>query len=446
MATSAVQMTRPEIQQIGEAQTLFRDQAAAKREELISTGQCDPYSVVNFNPCDLPMQGELKKYKVPSAYDPRLPKDVSRIKMEYDGLERVGHVLTIREPHMYGKMVGAQSGNAPGESIPQREPQWFTPQVVAYKILEKYSPIFMAPSGTVLPASPKDARKIHGVLIFKGDIHTLERLLDEEDPAKQTIEVPVASVRMIGKIAHATYRNVQYNLQEYIIRMFAGQKRFADATIARAQQKWSETETVRDISDSDRVWFRWAIDMGYALRPKPGEKTWLNEMLTLIDPTTVKPANLRKCPYCRASEPEVDTPFCGKCNAPMDVFKTYMGGHHVADSYLMTLRGEERDIVLAERKLRREGFDDLDGALGAKRGSYKQARGGEPAAESAPGLPPINLKPGEVDPRVEIPAAASTALPGEEDDPMPASIAVELTPAERKAQDKAKAAMARAAK
>lgn len=416
MATSVVQMARPEVQQIGEAQALFRDQAAAKRQELMETGMCEPYSVVNFNPCDLPMQGELKKYKVPSPFDPRLPKDVSRIRLEYEGIERVGHLLTIREPHMYGKMVGAEKGNAPGESIPRREPQWFTPQVVVYKFLEKYSPIFMAPTGTVLPASPKDARKIHGVLIFKGDIHTLERLLDEEDTARQVIEVPVASVRMIGKIAHSSYRNVPYNLQEYIARMFAGQKRFADATIARAQQKWSEEQGIRDISDSDRVWYRWAIDMGYAQRPKPGEKTWLSEMITLTDPATFRPTNLRKCPYCRAAEPEPDTPFCGKCNAPMDVFRTYMGGHHVADSYLMTLRGGERDTALAERKLRREGFDDEGPRDRGTRGPYKSARSAEPAAET---LPPIDLKPGEVDPRLEIPAAASTALPGEEDDEGP---------------------------
>jgi hypothetical protein len=430
MATSAVQMARPEIQQIGEAQTLFRDQAAAKRDELISTGQCEPYSVVNFNPCDLPMQGELKRYKVPSPFDPRLPKDVSRIRLEFDGIERVGHLLTIREPHMYGKMVGAQSGNAPGEAIPQREPQWFTPQVIVYKFLEKYSPIFMAPTGTVLPASPKDARKIHGVLIFKGDIHTLERLLDEEDTSRQVIEVPVASVRMIGKIAHATYRNVTYNLQDYIVRMFAGQKRFADATIARAQQKWSSEQNGMDISDSDRVWYRWAIDMGYALRPKAGEKTWLSEMITLIDPNTVRPdLNLRKCPYCRAAEPEAETPFCGKCNAPMDVFRTYMAGHHVADSYLMTLRGEEREIALAERKLRREGFDELDTPAN-KRGPYKAARG---AAATAV----------EIDPTQEIPAAESTVLPGEEDEASPAPAVVELTAAERKAQEKAKAKAAK---
>jgi hypothetical protein len=429
MSTMAVQMARPEIQQIGEAQSLFRDQAAAKLQELADTGQCEPYTVVNFNPCDLPMQGEFKRYKVPSPFDTRLPKNVQRIRLEYEGKERIGHLMTLRDPHMYGKMIGATSGNAPGEAIPQREVQWFTPQVIAYKFLEKYSPIFMAPAGTVLPASPKDARKIHGVLIFKGDIHTIERVLEMEDPEKQIIDVPVASVRMVGKIAHATYRNVPYNLQEYIVRMFAGQKRFADATIARAQQKWSEEQGIRDISDSDRVWYRWAIDMGYAQRPKPGEKTWLSEMITLTNPTELKPhLNLRKCPYCRSSEPEPETPFCQKCNAPMDVFKTFMAGHHVADSYLMTLRGEERELALAERKLRREGFDDLDPAP-KTRGPYKAPRGTEPAAGTTAGAT-------EIDPMEEIPAAASTAMPGEEDEG-PADTQAPVTEAQRRTAAKA---------
>lgn len=421
MASLAVQTLRPDIQQIGEAQSLFRDQSAAKEQELAETGQCEPYTIVNFNPCDLPMQGEMKRYRVPSPFDTRLPANVLRIRLEFDGKERVGHLLTLRAAHMYGKMIGATSGNAPGEAIPQREVQWFTPQVIAYKFLEKYSPIFMAPTGTVLPASPKDARKIHGVLIFKGDINTLQKVLEIEDPAQQMIEVPVASVRMVGKIAHSSYRNVVYNLQDYIARMFAGQKRFADATIARAQQKWSEEQGIRDISDSDRVWYRWAIEMGYAERPKPGEKTWLSEMITLTDPNLHKaPANLRKCPYCRSTEPEVETPFCQKCNAPMDVFKTFMAGHHVADSYLMTLRGDERELALAERKLRREGFEDLD-AQPRARGPYKNGRAAETVGHDAAGANPA-VRHGEVDPLQEIPAAASTVLPGEEDEePNPAT-------------------------
>jgi hypothetical protein len=407
---------RPEVQQIGESQRLFAEQVKAKYEELMLTGQCEPFTVVSFNPVEVGLQGILKQFKVPTPDDERLPKNVLRVTLPYDGYDRVGSVLTLREPKMYGKMVGAASGGAPGEVIPQQEVQYYLPSAIAYSFLEHFSPIFMAPAGTIQPPAPKDARKLYGLLVFKGDIHTLERLLDEDDTSKQIIEVPIAHVTIIGKSSHKTYRTVRFNLQDYITRMFEGQKKFADATISRAQQKWSEEQGIRDISDSDRTWYRWAIAHGYAPKPKPGEKTWLNELLVMTGAAETQiDSRLRKCPGCRTREPEADTPFCPKCNMPMDTFKTYMAGHHVADSYLMTLRGEEREIALAERKIRLQGFEH-QGTVTREQGS---AEGEAPATVAAAGArgeykkPRGSAKAAAIDPTQEIPATTTT-IPGEE--------------------------------
>ncbi|HUD74179.1 MAG TPA: hypothetical protein VMQ76_03830 [Terracidiphilus sp.] len=413
MATAALGYqgtTAIDNSEVGEAQRLFAQEARAKYEELMETGQVEPFTVVNFNPVEIGLQGLLKQYKVPSPSDVRLPPDVSRIRLPYDGKDRVGHLWTCRFPKIYGGMIGAKGVGNPGEVVPQQQVKYLLPIAIAYSFLEHFSPLFMAPAGVVLPPTPKDARRIYGLLVFKGDVHTLERELAKEDPAKQIIEVPIAHYRMIGKEALKTYRTTKVNLQEYIERMFAGQKRFADATISRAQQRWSEDQSIREISENDRVWYRWAIHLGYAPQPKSGEKSWLNQMLSLTGAETEAKADsrLRKCQSCKKLEPEPDTPFCS-CGSPVNTFTTYMAGYPMADAWLMSLRGEEREVALAERKLRLQGFEEQgpenssqepekpeESPAGHTRGSYKKSRRAK------------------IDPNEEIPAAETTALPGEE--------------------------------
>jgi hypothetical protein len=404
------------IDTIGAAQQLFSEQVKAKYEELMATGQCEPYSIVNFNPVEIGLQGLLRQYKVPSPYDTRLPADVCRIRLPYEGKERVGHLWTCRSPKMYGKMIGAQGLGAPGEVVPQQEVQYQLPISIAYTFLEHFSPIFMAPDGLLLPPAPKAARKFYGVLAFKGDVHTLERLLAEEDVSRQIVQVPVAQLTMIGKTPHKTFRTVNYNLQEYLDRMFIGQKRFADATIGRAQQKWSEDQSIREISESDRIWYRWAINMGYAAKPKAGEKTWLNEMLSMVgESNEAKPdSRLRKCQSCRKLEPEPDTPFCS-CGSPIDTFATYMAGYPVADAWLMSLRGEEREVAMNERKMRMQGFEEQGTGNSVQ---WPESPAPTPAVQEHSGRGPYKKRARggaeAIDPNKEIPVAETTALPGEE--------------------------------
>ena len=269
---------------IGNAQQAFADAAKAKREELAETGQCEPCTVANFNPVGLRLQGELQRYSVPSPSDGRLPKDVLRVRIPYDGKERIGHLYTIRDPHIYGKNVNAtwHPGGGPGDAVVQREVLYYTPLAIGYNFLEHFSPIFVTGQDGRAAPPPKDARKVYGVMAFKGDVHTLERVLLESDRAKRVIQVPLATVRQVGKISTRAYRWVETSLDDYLARMFDGQIRFADAVVARAQQKFNGTEEDRkDISASDRVWYRWAIDLGYAQPPKAGDRTWLNELITL---------------------------------------------------------------------------------------------------------------------------------------------------------------------
>jgi hypothetical protein len=397
---------------IGTAQQEFADKAKGKREELIEGGQCEPFSIANFNPTELGLQGELMRYKVPTPDDTRLPKGVLRITLPYDGKDRVGHVVTIREPHIYGRNVNAtwHPGGGPGDAVPQREVMYYTPMAIAFNFLEHYSPIFITAADGRTAAPPKDGRKIYGVLVWKGDIHTLQRALEEDRVERRKIDVPVAVVRGSGKTAVRTYRAVSTSLDDYLDHMFAGQLRFADAIITRGQQKWQGTDDDRkDISASDRVWYRWAIKLGYTAAPKPGERTWLNDLLSinagLPNHEEVAASKLRKCPACRTREPEQDTPFCPKCNAPMDVFQTFMGvpergilGVPVPEAWLQTLRGEQREIVLEELRIRSEGFGQTNG-----RGPYKGKSASQPVS-----------RPASQQNTAEIPDAPTTELPGEE--------------------------------
>lgn len=394
---------------IGTAQQLFADQARSKREELAETGQCQPFTIVNFNPVGLRLEGELQRYSVPSPFDGRLPPNVLRVRLPYDGRERLGHLLTIRDPHIYGRNVGAQwhPGGGPGDAVVSREVMYYTPMAIAYNFLEHFSPIFVTGADGKAAPPPKDARKIYGVLAFKGDLHTLEKLIAEENPAKRRIEVPLAVVRTSGKLSVRSYRSVETSLDDYLARMFDGQLRFADAVVARAQQKHNGTDEDRkDISAADRVWYRWAIDMGYAAPPKPGERTWLNELLTLRAPSSpgeeAAPA-VRKCQACRKPEPEPGTPFCPNCNAPIDTFDTFMAGYPVAESWLMALRGEEREIALEEMKLRKQGFEEQPVASGQQR----MEKAAKPAKPAARGPYKGGSKPAD-----EV-RAESTAMPGE---------------------------------
>lgn len=414
-------MQTPVQEAIGNAQQLFADQARSTREELIETGQCEPYTIVNFNPVGLRLEGELQRYSVPSPHDGRLPKNVLRVRLPYDGRERIGHLLTIRDPHIFGKNVSAvwHPGGGPGDAVVTRQVMYYTPLAIAFNFLEHFSPIFVLGNDGKSAPPPKDARKIYGVLAFRGDIHMLEKLLLETDPVKRRIHVPLATMRTVGKLSARTYKSVETSLDDYLARMFDGQLRYADAVVSRAQQKHNGTDEDRkDISASDRIWYRWAIDMGYAQPPKPGERTWLNELLTLT-PAAVAgdtPApTLRKCQACRTPEPEPGTPFCPKCNAPINTFDTFMAGYPVSEAWLMALRGEEREIALEEMKLRKQGFNEpadrepnkmpagvssaggpTDGPKKPGRGSYKQPRGATTTAA--------------VD---DIPAADTTDLPGE---------------------------------
>lgn len=400
MATAVQAPPRVASQTIGKAQEDFAQRAKMRRAEL--DGHFAPFTVINFNPVALALEGILKRYKVPSPDDRRLPVDVQRVTLAFRGGERVGHALTIREPLIYGRMSGAKGTDAPGEVIPEQEVTEMLPLAIAYAFLEHYSPIFAVRSDKMVAAPPKPARRMYGVLAFEGDVHTLEPHRLQQ--SNRIIKVPLARVLTIGRSNRRVYEAVEFSLDEYLEKMFEGQKRYADLVISRAQQKFTEGKAREEIGVAERTWYRFAIRMGWTPAPKDPDKTWLNELISLTLPEGDGTAGvtLRKCPGCRAIEPEPDTPFCPKCNRPMDTFKTFMAGHPVAEAFLATLQGEERELAMAEYKRRQQGMADFAtvapqtaAAANAKRGpggrfaraEDKNAGGEEIAPAESPNTP-----------------------------------------------------------
>ncbi len=352
MATGIIMPRTAGTQKIGEAQELFAQKVKMRREQL--EGHFSPFTIINFNPLALRLEGLFKRYSVASPDDERLPKDVHRVVMNWRGQDRVGHVLTIRDPLLTGRMSGAKQSGGPGEVVPEQEVAEYLPIAIAYSFLEHYSPIFATKGDGMAAAPPKDARRMYGVLAFEGDTHTLERERLEKNG--RMIRVPLAKVQTLGKVTQRFYDTVTVKLDDYLDQMFLGQRRYADAVISKAQQKFTEGKGREEIGSAERTWYRWAIRMGYAPAPKDPDRTWLNELISLTAAEGSPDITLRKCPGCRAVEPEPDTPFCPKCNRPMDTFKTFMAGHHVAEGFLMALEGEERELAMAEYHRRQEGF------------------------------------------------------------------------------------------
>lgn len=399
MATGIIVPRTTGTQKIGEAQELFAQKARMRREQL--EGHYSPFTVINFNPLALRLEGIFKRYSVPSPDDDRLPAGVSRVVMNWRGQDRVGHALTIRDPLIYGRMTGAKGLGAPGEVLPEQEVAEYLPVAIVYSFLEHYSPIFVTKKDGMAAAPPKDARRMYGVLAFEGDVHALEPQRLENNG--RTIQVPLARTLTIGKSSQRIYETVAFTLDDYLDQMFLGQRRYADAVISRAQQKFTEGKAREEIGSAERTWYRWAIRMGYAPAPKDPDRTWLNEMISLTTADGAAEITLRKCPGCRAVEPEPDSPFCPKCNRPMDIFKTFMEGHPVAEAYLALLEGEQRTLALAEYKRRQNAME----AFSAE--PSKATGAGQKAQQRGPG--------GKFLPKVatdEIPAADSTATPGDE--------------------------------
>lgn len=396
-AVQIPQGARP--QKIGEAQEAFAQRVKMRRAEL--EGHFSPFTVINFNPVALRLEGMLKRYPVPSPDDDRLPADVQRVSLTWRGRERIGHAMTIREPLLYGGMSGAKSAGGPGEVIPEQEVREMLPIAIAYAFLEHYSPIIATKNDGMVAPPPGSARRMFGVLAFEGDIHTLEPHRLQQ--SNRIVRMPLAKILSVGRTNRRVYEAVEYSLDKYLDAMFEGQRRYADVVVSRAQTKYTEGKARDEIGSVDRTWYRWAIRMGYTDAPKDPERTWLNELISLTRPDGETPAvELRKCPGCRTVEPEPDTPFCPKCNRPVDTFKTFMAGHHVPEGFLMALAGEERETAMAEYRRRQEGFGAQAGIQAARSAAAAPA-----AAQRGPGGRFVKATD-------EIPPADTTQTPGDE--------------------------------
>jgi hypothetical protein len=369
MTDNRVTLARGNTLDLGSAsQDLFTEKVASLRKRR--EGQYQPFTVINFND-DVPLrlEGELNRYCVPSPTDEHLAPEVSRVVMRWDGKDRIGHALVLRWPHYFGRTSDAKPKNQQfmGEATVEREPMYYDPIAIAYSFLEHYSPIFVTQANKQVAAPPRDRRQMYGVMAFEGDLHAIEpgRLAQNGG----IIRVPLAKVLRVGPNSERIYETAECRIDDYKRQMFEGQKRFAVMVTNEANRYWSRDQEDKDkINEFHRIRYRWLIRYGYATPPAKDKQHWYNETTLTPDAELSvdgEEVERRRCQNCNAQEPEPDTPFCPKCNAPVDIFKTFMGdpergirGRVVADAWLQLLEGEERDLMLEELARRREGFSE----------------------------------------------------------------------------------------
>lgn len=136
------------------------------------------FTVVNFNPMPLRMQGIYLRYSMPGGQDKNLPPNVKRIVLRWNGAERRGVYMTIGEPLIFGKTLGVLEAPLPlNHVVPEfftiQEARALSPMQIAQAIRAEYSS-----SSTIADAAERRRFKpdIHGVTAFRGGIEELKRL------------------------------------------------------------------------------------------------------------------------------------------------------------------------------------------------------------------------------------------------------------------------------
>jgi hypothetical protein len=355
-----------------QSQDMFIAKVAHLRETR--EGQYKPFTVINFND-DVPLQleGELNRYRIPSPTDENLPKDVSRVIMRWDGKDRGGHAMVFRNPHYFGRVSDAKPKVAQfmGEAIVDREPMYYDPIALAYFFLEHYSPIFVTRKDKQVAAPPKDRRQMFGVMAFEGDLHAISAENLKRNGG--IIRVPLARELSVAGTRQRVFETAECSIDDYKRKMFEGQLRFAMTVTNEANRLWSRDQEEKDkINEFHKIRYRWLIRYGYAEPPAKDKQHWFNEAALTPEMNVDAEGNeieLRRCQNCNAVEPEADTPFCPKCAAPIDIFKTFMGdpergirGRVVAEAWLQLLEGDERELAIQELQRRREGFELISSA------------------------------------------------------------------------------------
>lgn len=288
-------------------------------------GPCAPATIINFNPVPLTLTGgDLARWTVPEA------GKGNPINIRFRGRLFVGSYMTIKDPHLYGSHTGTQNDKQSGVDMPSVEYKYIPPWGLVHQFYSHYV------------RGSADAQNMGGIVIFEGDIHTLdEKRLQKNDGM---IWVPKKEITLDG-FGDVVYVVEEHRFIDAVEEAVTLQQRYADAKINEGHSyATSQSEIIRNQLNGDhRTWHNYALKMGYLEKALP----WATERLA--DKPTVQAVF---CPDCHERQAAPEQFFCSNCNAPFDALKAYLAGKSVSPDRLAIYEGEDWDAILAETKRR----------------------------------------------------------------------------------------------
>lgn len=333
-------------------------QMRAKLEELTKLtfrrgdrweGPCAPVTLINLNPIELHLHGEMQRWSVPSA-----GKGKHVINMSFRGRKFVGSYITFRTPHLWMVPTGTQTETAGGVGTPTTEVRYMPPAGVAHQFYSHY----------VEGAS--DAQYMGGILVFDGDIHTLEKA--RLDRRNRRVWVP--KPELLEGMQETIYTLEEVALEDLMEKSLGTQQGYAGGRIAEGHSyATAQSDIQRNQLNGDHViWHNFALECGYIEEPYD----WATKKL-VASPS--KQAVF--CPDCHNKQSDPDQYFCSNCNAPFDPFKAFMAGKVVSPDLLAMYDedSEEWQAIIKESKRRKRRIAMLDEPVEEK--STKAAEGGE---------------------------------------------------------------------
>jgi hypothetical protein len=307
-------------------------------------GPCAPFTVLNFNPVPLKLQGVLADHSVPPAGKGKI------IKIPYNGRTFVASYVTLWNAKVWSVTISTES--IKGFDEPAIRADYLPTKGIAHQFYSHYVEGAM------------DALGMGGIVIFDGDIYTIADKKKLEK-ANGMIRVPRIDQEL------STQDTVEYTcderafIEDVLASSLRRQKAYAESVIVEGHGfANSQADDIRNqlAPNHHILWHNWAIQMNYKTVPEK----WASDQLS--DTPDTKAVN---CPGCGTRQPTGNPPFCPKCNAPFNAFQSFMAGLPVPDAWLEMYEGEQWEQIVAEKSRRRAKRAQLDGEPKAEKGKAK---------------------------------------------------------------------------
>lgn len=344
------QLKRMQGTSAGEAMNRYAGGATAKRRRLVARkkyeelrkltfkrgerweGPCAPFTVINLNPVPLTLQGELQRWTIPAA------GRGETVQLNFRGRKFTGSYLTISTPHLYPSHTGTHNDKQTGVDMPEVQYQHIPPAGLAHQFYDHFV------------EGAADAQYMGGIILFEGDIHTLDKKRMERNDG--CIWVPKKEITLDG-FGDVVYVVEQKRFEDCVLAAVTMQKNYADQQISEGHgYATSQSDIIRNqLSNYHRVWHNYALTLDYIEKALP----WAVERLR-DSPTT----QVVLCPDCRTRQADPEQYFCTNCNAPFDPLKAFLAGKTVSPDRLSVYEGEEWDAVVTETQRRKAKIAILD--------------------------------------------------------------------------------------